>query len=197
MEKFISKDFSFVDQVERIMACSRCRLSTLCQHRCSGLGDLNAKVIFVGVAPGRVENPDLWGLPFIGNRSSDLLLDAIYSNWPKGYDEVFVTNVVKCNPPQNRKPEEDEIEACSYLLREELALVKPKVVVALGRTAANWFGINESLSTAKWKEYSWNSCLLFVKFHPAYILRLGPKATLQYMTEFKLMKKRVEEFEKI
>jgi DNA polymerase len=188
-----AKESLFLKHLDNVQACHRCRLRKEGQHQCPGLGDLKAKVMFVGEAPGRVENPDLRGLPFVGNRSSDLLLDAVYSNWPKGYDEVYVTNVVKCNPPMNRKPEEDEIESCSPFLREELRIVGPKAIVALGRTAANWFGIKEGLNTAKWKEYTWNGCLLFAKFHPAYILRLGPQAALQYMAEFRLMKKRIDE----
>lgn len=193
MERFLDKDKDFASHVERIMACTACRLSTLCQHRCPGLGNLNAKVIFVGEAPGRVDNPDLRELPFVGNKSSDLLLDAVYENWKNGYDDVYVTNVVKCNPPMNRKPEEDEIKACSRWLEEELALVRPKVVVALGRTAANWFGVSEGLNRARDKEYIYKGCLLFVKFHPAYILRFGPRAELQYKAEFKIMKKRIDE----
>lgn len=187
-----NKDPLFFDHLNRVEACHNCGLRQTGQHQCPGLGCLGAKVMFVGEAPGRVENPDLRGLPFVGNKSSDLLLDAIYTNWPKGYDEVYVTNVVKCNPPMNRKPEEDEIKSCTPFLWEELRIVNPWVVVALGRTAANWFGVREGLNTAKWKEYSWNGCLLFVKFHPAFILRFGYKAQLQYLAEFRLMKKEID-----
>lgn len=189
----LDKDPLFIEHLEKVHSCHKCRLRVLGQHQCPGLGCLNAKVMFVGEAPGRVENPDLRELPFVGNKSSDLLLDAIYSNWEKGYDEVFITNVVKCNPPENRKPEDIEVLACSNWLKEELGIVRPKVIVALGRTAANWFGVSESLNTGKWKEYTWKGCLLFVKFHPAYVLRFGYQATLQYMAEFKLMKKRIDE----
>ena len=192
MERFIKKDPLFLDQVERIMACTRCKLSGLCQHRCPGLGNLNAKVMFIGEAPGRVENPDLRELPFVGNRSSDLLLDVVYENWEHGYDDVFITNVVKCNPPENRKPEEEEIKACLPFLQEEVGLVKPKVIVALGRTAANTFDVKESLNTARWKEYQWKGCLVLVKFHPAYILRFGGLAEKQYHAEFRIMKRRID-----
>jgi len=190
----LDKDPLFIQHLDRLQTCHRCRLRKEGQHQCPGLGNLNAKVMFVGEAPGRVENPDLRGLPFVGNRSSDLLLDAVYTNWPKGYDEVFVTNVVKCNPPMNRKPEEDEIKSCSPFLREELALVKPKAIVALGRTAANWFGRRESLNNIRFDSSIWEDCLLFVKFHPAFILRLGYKAQLQYLAEFRLMKKEIDEW---
>ena len=192
LDTYCSTD-RFTDHLERLAACQKCRLRKEGQHQCPGLGNLDAKAFFVGEAPGRVEEPELRGLPFVGNRSSDLLLDVIYANWEHGYDDVFITNTVKCNPPMNRKPEEDEIKACSHWLKEELAIVRPKVIVALGRTAANWFGVSEGLNRARDKEYVYEGCLLLVKFHPAYILRFGPRAEQQYKAEFKIMKRRIDE----
>lgn len=189
MEKFLSKDQAFYKLVEEVSKCKACKLCGLCQHRCPGLGNLNAKVMFIGEAPGRVDNPELRGLPFVGNKSSDLLLECIYSNWEYGYDDVYITNVVKCNPPMNRKPEDEEIYACTKFLKEEIKLVDPKIIVCLGRTAANWFGIREGLNSCLDKEYKWEGRLVKVLYHPAYVLRFGNQAALQYLALFKLMKK--------
>lgn len=196
MERYLVKDKDpvFVDMVEKILNCKVCPLSKLGQHICPGLGNLNAKVLFVGEAPGRVDNPDLRHLPFVGNRSSDLLLDCIYDAWEHGYDDVFITNVVKCNPPMNRKPADQEILACAGYLLAEIKLIQPKIIVALGRTAANFFGVKESLNTARFKEYSWGGRLVIPKYHPAAILRTGSfEAQLQYKWEIKNIRKRSEE----
>jgi len=190
----MNKDTKFIDYIDRVSKCKRCKLCGLGQHRCPGLGNLNAKVMFIGEAPGKVENPELRGLPFVGNRSSDLLLECVYTNWPNGYDDVYITNTVKCNPPDNRKPEDSEILACKQFLREEINLVNPKVIVCLGRTAANWFGITEPLNRAVYIDYKWEGCLVKVLYHPAYVLRFGFQATLQYLAFFRLMKKRIDEY---
>ena len=184
----ISKHIALIEQIDK---CNNCRLTSLCQHRCPGLGNLNSKVIFIGEAPGRVENPELRGLPFVGNRSSDLMLD-IYEEYFNGYDNVFTTNVVKCNPPNNRTPLPDEIKACSKFLIKELELVKPKLIVCLGRTAANWFGIREALNTAFYREYKWESTLVYATFHPSYILRFGTRVLSSYKNKFRLLKEKVD-----
>ena len=189
----VTKTVQFNEHQFKIMNCNKCRLSKLSQHRCVGLGNLDSKVIFIGEAPGRVENPELRGLPFVGNRSSDLLMDIIYELYPNGYDDVYITNVVKCNPPKNRTPLPDEIEKCSKFLREELNIIKPKVIVCLGRTAANWFGIRESLNNAVYKDYTWRAALVKVLHHPSFVLRFGPKAVSQYKAQFRLIKKRIGE----
>jgi uracil-DNA glycosylase family 4 len=194
LEKYLSKDQAFIELIERIEGCYKCSLHREGQHQCPPLGNVNAKVLFVGEAPGRVDNPELRGLPFVGNRSSDLLLDAVYAAWPNGYDDIFVTNVVKCNPPMNRKPTNEEIEACHHFLLEEIRLVRPKIIVALGRTAANFFGIKENLNIARFKEYNWGGCLVIPKLHPAAILRTrNNQALLQYKWEIKSLKKRSDE----
>ena len=151
--------------------------------------------MFIGEAPGKVKNPDLRGLPFVGNRSSDLLLELIYEYWPNGYNDVYITNVVKCNPPDNRTPTKEEIMFCTKWLEEEIELVDPKVIVALGRTAANWLGIEEALSRARFKEYYWRSYRVYVRYHPAYVLRCGPKMLKQYRGQFKILRREVEGYD--
>ena len=192
MEKYIFKDQKFINHLERLSRCEACSIRFTGQHKCPGLGNLDAEVMFIGEAPGEVENPDLRELPFVGNRSSDLIMDIIYGLWPHGYDDVFITNIVKCNPPQNRTPTEKEVRLCSCWLREELKIVQPKVIVALGRTAANFFGIEESLNNARFKDYLWEGKILFVLPHPAYALRNGPRAVEQYKQLFKRVKRCLE-----
>jgi len=187
---YFDKTAWFCDHLEKAEACNVCGLNELGQHKCLGLGNLNANVMFIGEAPGRVENPQLRGLPFVGNRSSDLMLELIYEYWPQGYNDVFISNVVKCNPPMNRKPRLDEINVCSKWLREELRIVEPKIVVALGRTAADWFGIREGLNSARLKRFMWDGIEVHVAWHPAYILRFNERMRLAYKNQFKYIRKR-------
>jgi len=189
-DKYLIKYLAFISHFEAVRNCERCRLKFQGQHKCPGLGNLfDANVMFIGEAPGKVENPELRGLPFVGNRSSDLLLEIIYELWPNGYDDVYITNIVKCNPPDNRTPTEKEIMFCHKWLEEEIKLIDPKIIVALGRTAANWFGIKEGLNKAKYRVYSWGDKKLYILYHPAYILRCGPKMIKQYKAQFKRIRK--------
>lgn len=192
-DKYLIKYLAFIDHFERLKKCKDCKLRSLGQHQCPGLGNLfNSKIMFIGEAPGKVKNPELRGLPFVGNRSSNLLLEIIYELWPNGYDDVYITNIVKCNPPDNRTPTKEEIETCSKWLKEEVKLVNPKVIVALGRTVANWFEVEESINTAQYKEYLWEGIKLFVLYHPAYIIRFNiikEKVTNQYKNQFRKIKK--------
>jgi DNA polymerase len=151
--------------------------------------------MFVGEAPGAVDNPELRNLVFVGNKSSDLMLDIIYDLWPNGYDDVYLTNVVKCNPPGNRQPTENEVECCSKFLREEIRMVNPIFIVALGRTAANWFGVTSNLNEARLTPHLWESRRLFVLYHPAYVLRLGPKAVSQFRGQMKVIRNHLIDLE--
>lgn len=112
--------------------CTRCRL---CQTRTNvvfGVGDVNADVMFVGEGPG--EQEDLKGEPFVG--AAGKLLDDMLSIIDLDRSNCYIANIVKCRPPHNRDPEEDEQSACIDYLRRQVALIKPKIIVCLGRVAA-------------------------------------------------------------
>jgi DNA polymerase len=129
--------------------------------------------LFVGEGPGSDE--DRQGLPFVG--AAGQLLDKMIGAMGYGRDEVYICNVVKCRPPDNRKPEPDEMEACLPYLREQIAIVDPKVIVALGATGVqgllgNAVGITRMRGTWKLYKGRWP---LMPTFHPAYLLRQADK----------------------
>ncbi|MDX2494774.1 MAG: uracil-DNA glycosylase [Desulfuromusa sp.] len=148
-----------------------CRLCPLAENRNNivfGAGSPQARLVLVGEAPGREE--DETGIPFVGEAGR--LLEKILLGMHLSRDEVYICNVLKCRPPDNRDPQPDEIAACEPFLKQQLALIQPEVIVTLGRFAAQ-----ELLKTTKpigklrgqWHEYE--GIPLMPTFHPAYLLR--------------------------
>jgi len=117
------------------LRCRRCRLSEKRTQVVPGSGSCRSRIAFIGEAPGKDE--DLKGMPFVGRAGR--LLDRALEQAGASRNEVFICNLVKCRPPKNRRPRKDEIAACSRYLRSELQTIRPKVVVALGQTAAESF----------------------------------------------------------
>ncbi len=115
---------------EEVFACQKCRLCQTRTHVVLGAGDLHAPLMFVGEGPGQQE--DLSGQPFVG--AAGQLLDKMLGAIGLKREQVYICNIVKCRPPHNRVPEADEREACMDYLRQQVALVKPKVIVCLGST---------------------------------------------------------------
>ncbi len=154
---------------EEVRPCTKC---PLCESRTQTVfarGNPSAEVCFVGEGPGADE--DAQGEPFVG--AAGQLLDKMIVAMGYRRDDVYICNIVKCRPPQNRKPEPKEIEACLPYLRDQLALVKPKVIVALGATAvAGLTGSTEGITRlrGKWKLYKGTTPIM-PTFHPAYLLR--------------------------
>lgn len=157
---------------EEVRPCTRC---PLCESRTQTVfarGNPFAELCFVGEGPGADE--DAQGEPFVG--AAGQLLDKMIVAMGYRRDEVYICNVVKCRPPKNRKPEPAEMEACAPYLREQLTLVKPKVIVALGATAVTGLlGTTEGITRlrGKWKLYK-GTIAVMPTFHPAYLLRNPP-----------------------
>ncbi len=152
--------------------CKRCKLSKTRQNIVFGAGNPNAKLVFVGEAPGADE--DEQGLPFVG-RAGKLLTKMIEA---MGYtrDQVYICNVIKCRPPENRNPEADEVDACEPFLKKQLALIQPEVIVALGRYACqSLLKFEGALSTVRGEWSKYEGIDLMPTFHPAYLLRNPPK----------------------
>jgi DNA polymerase len=153
---------------EDLGECQRCKLHGGRTRLVFGVGNPGAELMFVGEGPGADE--DLQGEPFVG-KAGQLLTKMIEAmGFRRG--EVYIANVVKCRPPQNRDPEPDEIEACEPFLRAQIAAIRPKVIVALGRFAVQTLlrdGSPISRQRGKWREYQGVRCL--PTFHPAYLLR--------------------------
>jgi uracil-DNA glycosylase len=148
--------------------CTRCKLHGGRTKLVFGTGSPTAEVMFVGEAPGADE--DLRGEPFVG-RAGQLLTKMIEA---MGFSrsDVYIANVVKCRPPENRNPEPDELEACEGFLRRQITAVRPKVIVALGKFAAQTLLRDEtpiSRLRGRWAEYE--GVRLMPTFHPAYLLR--------------------------
>jgi uracil-DNA glycosylase family 4 len=148
--------------------CTRCGLHKGRNKIVFGVGNINADIMFVGEGPGADE--DAQGEPFVG-RAGQLLNNMIAAMGIKRED-VYIANVVKCRPPGNRAPEKDEADTCSPFLMRQIDVVKPKVIVALGATAAkNLLAMNDSMANLRGRWYDFRGTKLIVTFHPAYLLR--------------------------
>ena len=162
-----------ISQLEReIRRCKRCKLSDSRTNAVPGEGSLKPKIFFIGEAPGR--NEDKQGKPFVGAAGS--VLTRLLSSIGLSREVVYITNVVKCRPPGNREPTEEEIEACEPYLREQLSLLKPKLIATLGRVAWKWvcdeFGLQYlPLSHVHGKAFeittSYGSATVVPLYHPA------------------------------
>ncbi len=158
-----------LDQIRRELGdCQRCKLCTGRKNIVFGSGNPRAELVFVGEGPG--ENEDLQGQPFVG--AAGELLTKMIEAMGFNRDLVYICNVVKCRPPGNRNPEPDEIQACEPFLRSQLLAIQPKVIVALGKFAAQTL-LRDSTPITKmrgqWREYQ--GVKLMPTFHPAYLLR--------------------------
>ncbi|PLX77875.1 MAG: DNA polymerase [Desulfuromonas sp.] len=169
--------------------CHRCNLSKERQNIVFGVGNPDAEIVFVGEGPGREE--DLRGEPFVGEAGR--LLDRIIQAMGFQRSDVYICNVVKCRPPRNRDPEAEEIAACEPFLQRQLAAIRPRVIVALGKFAAQTLLQSQtpiSRLRGRWAEY--HGIPLMPTFHPAYLLRT-PSGKRDVWEDMKQVMKRVEE----
>jgi uracil-DNA glycosylase family 4 len=158
-----------LDEVaERIRTTHCCGLCPNRTHAVPGDGNPNARLVLIGEGPGATE--DAQGKPFVGQAGN--LLNGILEAIEVPRDSVYITNIVKCRPPQNRKPMPDEIAACIPYLHRQLEIIRPKVIVALGSTAAEaMLGVRKSLGELRNKVHTYNGIPLIVTYHPAALLR--------------------------
>ncbi len=164
---------NFDDLIKRVNACTKCTLSEKRTQAVPGEGSRNADVMFVGEGPGFYEDRD--GRPFVGPAGN--LLTQLLATIGLSREDVYITNMLKCRPPNNRDPLPGEIRACQPYLDEQLELILPKVVVALGRYSFSKFFPGEAISKARGKPRRWNNLVVFPMYHPAAALhnpRLRP-----------------------
>ncbi len=148
--------------------CTRCELSEKRQNLVFGEGSPTARLVFVGEGPGRDE--DLSGRPFVG--AAGQLLDRIIAAINLKREDVYICNVVKCRPPNNRTPGEKESAICGPFMLAQLAVIKPEIVVALGATAAKFLlNGNESLGRVRGRFHPVGDLKIMPTYHPAYLLR--------------------------
>lgn len=162
-------DLSWPELKAVVRDCVKCRLRAGCTQTVFGVGDEKARWLFVGEGPGADE--DAKGEPFVGQagRLLDNMLAAI--GLKRGQD-VYIANVVKCRPPGNRTPEADETAACFPYLQRQIELIKPRLIVALGKTAAVALtGREATLSSLRGRMHDYRGIPLVITYHPAYLLR--------------------------
>ena len=148
--------------------CTRCRLHEGRNHLVFGEGNPQAALIFVGEGPGREE--DLQGKPFVGRAGE--LLTRIIEAIELTRDEVYIANIVKCRPPNNRDPKPDEIKTCLPFLIKQLEAIKPRIICALGTFAAQTLlGTEERISTLRGHFHTYQGVKLMPTYHPAFLLR--------------------------
>jgi DNA polymerase len=149
--------------------CSRCKLHTLGRTQVVfGVGNPNADLMFVGEAPGADE--DIQGEPFVG--AAGQLLTKIIEAIDLRREDVYIANVIKCRPPGNRNPEPDEVEQCEPFLFRQIDTVKPKVIVALGKFAAQCLlRTNDPITRIRGREFKYRDAILIPTVPPAYLLR--------------------------
>ena len=168
-----ASEFTGTESLEAVRSdlgeCTRCKLSGLGRQQIVfGVGNPSAELMFVGEAPGRDE--DTQGIPFVGRAGQ--LLTKIIEAIGQSRESVYIANVIKCRPPQNRNPEEDEVETCEPFLIRQIDVIRPRVIVALGAFAAKTLlGSDAPISKLRGREYEYRDATLIPTFHPAYLLR--------------------------
>ena len=157
--------------------CSSCPLSTTRTNYVFGEGSPEAKIMFIGEGPGK--NEDLLGRPFVG-RSGELLTAIIEKGIGISRKEVFIANIVKCRPTINlemktdRAPTPDEVKACSWILCEQIDIIKPRVIVTLGNPSTKFIlNTNMGITQLRGKEGSYKGIPVIPTYHPSYVLRNG------------------------
>ena len=152
-------------------AANRCEQCGLCRSRKNvvvGEGSLTSRIMFVGEGPGEVE--DNSGRPFVGPAGQ--LLTRILEAAGFKRDDVYITNIVKCRPPNNRVPEIEEVLNCQRWLEAQIALLQPQIIVCLGNTPLKWFlHGTEGITKMRGRWFTWRGAALMPMFHPSYLLR--------------------------
>ena len=158
-----------VDQLEAtIKRCKRCPLGKSRTNFVFGVGNPGADIMFIGEAPGRDE--DLQGIPFVGRAGK--LLDKMLAEIGLNRGDVYIANILKCRPPNNRDPEQDEVDQCLPYLIKQIKLIKPKVICSLGRIAAQRIlQTNMALGAMRGRWFDYHGIKFMVTYHPAAILR--------------------------
>ena len=163
-----SKDSLYQAIKDRILDCQKCGLSKGRTSAVPGEGTLETDLMFVGEAPGRDE--DIQGRPFVGRAGQ--LLTKIINAMRFSREEVYITNVVKCRPPDNRTPRREEVEECKSFLLQQIQIVNPRVIVTLGKVATDFFIKSQmGMTSLRGQFHEFGSIRIMPTFHPSYIIR--------------------------
>ncbi len=161
----------------QVRGCTKCRLCETRTQTVFGEGDVDAKVFFIGEGPGETE--DQTGRPFVGRAGQ--LLDKMIAAMGLSRQQVFIANIVKCRPPNNRVPAPDEVETCTPYLTRQLEIVRPAAIVTLGLPAVKYMLGDPKLTMGRTRGnwYSWRGIKLMPTYHPSYVLRAYTEANRQ------------------
>lgn len=177
---------------EEVKGCQKCRLYKERKNAVPGNGVYDTKIMLIGEAPGR--NEDLEGLPFVGQVGK--LLEQMLNNIGLSRNDIFITNVVKCRPPENRDPMTDEIEACKPYLFRQIELVDPKLIILVGKySVSTVLGINLKISHLKGRVFIKEGRYIFCTYHPAFVLRNYSSYIDEYTYHFEKIKKIIEKIQ--
>jgi uracil-DNA glycosylase len=185
----ISSKESLMRMLEgEILECKKCPLHLRRTNAVPGTGNYNAKLMIIGEGPGRDE--DIQGKPFVGKAGK--LLTQLLSEIGISREEVYITNVVKCRPPDNRVPEESEIEACRDYLRRQIEIINPKIILLLGSTALKAVIGEKSITKVRGEEIEIDGIIYLPTFHPAAVLRDESNKLPQIREDFRKLKELYE-----
>jgi len=182
-----TQDTTNITLEERVAACTACALSRTRTQTVFGVGNLKATLMIIGEAPGFYE--DQQGEPFVGRAG------ALLTNMLKAFgltrNDVYIANILKCRPPNNRDPSKEEVATCTPFLIEQIEKIQPKLLLALGRIAAHYL-LDTNLSLEKLRstehQYKPTNTPLYVTYHPAYLLRSPSEKRKAYMDWVMIMK---------
>ncbi len=175
---------------ERCLSCDKCQLCSTRTNVVFGVGNPESKVMFIGEGPG--EQEDLKGEPFVGRAGKllDLMLDAVGLSRER---DIYIANIVKCRPPKNRDPLPEEQEMCINWLREQTAIIRPKIIVCLGRIAAAKIIKPDIKITREHGQFiERNGVLMMAMLHPAALLR-NPKQKPEAFEDFLRLRDKIKE----
>ncbi|ABX32055.1 phage SPO1 DNA polymerase-related protein [Petrotoga mobilis SJ95] len=154
---------------KRIEVCEKCPLNLTRTNTVPGSGNVDSPIMFVGEGPGADE--DALGEPFVGRAGQ--LLEKMLKEYAKlERNDVFITNIVKCRPPQNRVPTQEEVKSCQSYLDGQIIVIKPKIIVTLGNTPLYYFTGESKITQSRGRFFNWYGDIkIFPTFHPSYLLR--------------------------
>jgi DNA polymerase len=162
----------WIELKQAVPACTACSLHKGRKQTVFGVGDENADWMLIGEAPGAEE--DRLGEPFVG-QAGKLLDNMLAAIGLKRGENVYIANVLKCRPPGNRNPEPEEVEKCTPFLKQQIALIRPKLIIAMGRFAAQTLlSSDATIASMRGRVYRYEGVPLIVTYHPAYLLRNLP-----------------------
>ena len=170
----------FDDLIQQIKTCVQCNLSQGRTNAVPGEGSLDADIMFIGEGPGFYEDRD--GRPFIGPAGK--LLEEMLASINLKRSDVYITNMVKCRPPDNRDPQPDELQSCKPYMDRQIEMIAPKVIVTLGRFSFGKFFPGEPISKARGKPRRWKNLTVYPMYHPAAALH-NPKLRPIIENDFK------------